>query len=115
MGIASKFNKGTGKKFNYEMDGKNFTYVKLSELKPDTTYTIKMFYINKKSKYGDAPCCVLDGNIVNLPKHTLDTVLEIINDAEAVEQINNGKFGIKSVSYEKDGKTLYAPEWVDID
>ena len=115
MGIASNFNKGTGKKFTYSMEGKNFTYVKLSELNPDSVYTVRMLYINKKSKYGDAPCAVLDGNIVNLPKHALDTVLDIINCAEAVEAINNGKFGIKSVSYEKDGKTLYAPEWVDID
>lgn len=102
------------KKFDFDMTGKSFTYVKPSELNPDEVYTVRMFYVNKKGKYGDAPCAVLDGNIVNLPSHLLEDVKNIISNPEAVEAVNAGKCGIQSYSYEKDGKDYYSINFVTI-
>lgn len=80
---------------------KNPVYLKLSEFAEGTTFTIKGLFINSKSQYGEQ-CSMLiqDGEtIVNLPKHLVKEVREILNDFETIEQIKSGKAGARVVSY----------------
>ena len=99
MSYATKFNK-SGNKFTFKQ-GDNVTYMSLEALfnmRESKIYPVKALYINKKSLYGDTPCIVIDENTtVNLPKHLLDTVNDMINDEECVKAINNGE--VKFVVY----------------
>lgn len=117
MSFASKRNKDV-KKFDIDTEG--FEYYNLDDLYEengeDYQYILKGFYINKKSKYGDAPVAITLDYFVNLPQHMLDTVKEICADADDVADINNDKVGFKIYSYEdeKHKKTCYSIRFEDI-
>lgn len=117
MSYAAKFNKGKGNKFNFKPD-EGAGYISLENLfnkNPEKIYDVKALYINTKSRFGDAPCVVIDPfNIVNLPKHLLETVKEMINDDECVDAINNNEVKFKIYSYNDKtfNKTCYGVEWL---
>lgn len=117
MSFASKFNKDV-KKFEFDTEG--LDYVSLNDLfennGADEVYTLRGFYINKKSKFGDAPVGMTDGCLVNLPSHMLDVVEKIMADDEAVADINAGKVGFTIYSYmdEKHNKICYSIKFVDL-
>ena len=115
MSYATKFNKGN--KFTFK-PADDVQYVSLEELynqNPEQIHDVKAFYINTKSIFGDAPCVAVDPVIiVNLPKHLLETVKEMINDAECVQAINNNEVKFKIYSYKDNtfNKTCYSVEWL---
>lgn len=122
MGIASKFNKAR----KFDIDTTGFQYKKLSDCFGENgakqVYRIAGIYINTKGKFDDAPVLAVTDNegfgyFVNLPSHLLDTCKEIMNDEEAVQAINKGKFGFTIYTYESNnakGRTLYSVEFVDM-
>lgn len=74
------------------------------------------------SPYGDTVfvCVIANGKPVNvdLPKSAVPVVRQILEDAEAVQEINSGKVGIslslyRSEKYKKDNCTSY--RFVEID
>lgn len=83
----------------------------LFEENPDLIHPIRSIYVNTKSKFGDAPVIVSDGYNINLPKHMTATVLEMMQDAEAMTLIRAGKVGIKIYTYTNEeefpGETFY--------
>lgn len=111
----TKYNKGS--KFSINTEG--FSFVKLSELfngDPSKVYVIRGVYLFN-TKYGLSPCLALDDRMVNLPSHTVNDINNMINDPEAVSQIEAGKGGFKIRTYDdsKHGRGLcYGIEWVDI-
>lgn len=115
MSYATKFNKGSRFNFTTSPDA---VYVSLEDLyakSPDDTYNVKSLYINKKSKFGDAPCVVVDKLvIVNLPKYLLATVSDMISDPECVAAINNGDVNFRVYQYQEQtfNKTCYGVEWL---
>lgn len=117
MSYAAKFNKGKGNKFNFKLDDVA-GYISLENLfnkNPEKIYDVKALYINTKSRFGDAPCVAIDPvTIVNLPKHLLETVKEMINDDECVDAINNNEVKFKIYSYydETFNITCYSVEWL---
>lgn len=117
MSIADKYNKT--KVFNFTIPSE-YQYHSLSDLfeknGKNKTYPVKALYINKKSRYGDAPIVATDECLVNLPSHLLDTVKEMINDDELVDAVNAGKFGFTIYTYEnKQRKELcFSVNWVDM-
>lgn len=117
MGI-SKFNH-SGRKFKFQTP-ESHTYKSLAMLyaeysdNPERVTVVRALYINHKSKYGDSPCMVTDFEIVNLPKHMTDDVKAIIADDSIVDDINSGRVGFKIAPYEKDNKTYYSIDWVEI-
>ena len=81
----------------------------------DKIYPVKALYINKKSVYGDAPCIVInEGTTVNLPKHLLETVIEMINDEECVNAINNCEVKFLVYRYYEPTykKNCYSIDWL---
>ena len=115
MSYATKFNKGN--KFTFK-PADDAQYVSLEELfnkNPEQIHDVKALYINTKSKFGDAPCVAIDPVIiVNLPKHLLETVKEMINDNECVDAINNNEVKFKIYSYKDSNfnKTCYGVKWL---
>ena len=116
MSYATKFNKSVNK-FTFKQ-GDNVTYVNLEDLLNmygGDIYPVKALYINKKSKFGDVPCVVINEDItVNLPKHLLDTIIDMINDEECVNAINNNEVKFKIYSYNDKtfNKTCYSVSWL---
>ena len=78
-------------------------------------------YINTKSQYGEAPVAgvadVKEPYMVNLPKHLLDQVRDMLNDTEAIEAIQLGRAGFVIRTYNPKGsnRVCYTVDWVDID
>ena len=106
-------NKGV-KRFDYVITDKH-EYRKLEELYKDNkdgVYVVRMFYTNKKSKFGENEVVVTDDYIINLPKHLTEKVEQIIKDDKYLELINQGKFGFKIYEYEyNEGKKTYSVNW----
>ena len=85
-------NKG---KFNINTNG--FSYKSLADLfnanGKDQVYPIHAVYINTKGKFGDAPVVALSDCFVNLPSATLESARAILDNADAIKAINDGKCG----------------------
>lgn len=98
----------------------DFEYTTLDVLFNDNSqsyvYPVKSLFLNKKSRYGTHPVVITDHELVDLPKHLLDTVKDMIADDECVSAINNGKVGFQIYQYidSKYKKTCYSVTWVDI-
>lgn len=115
MSFASKFNKGV----NFEIDTKDFTFVKLSDLyAQDSKQTIKIdgLYINK-GKLETQPVFISADRkqLINIPSHLTDTAREILSDDEAVNAIKDGKVGFTIYEYSnKQGKKCYSIKFADL-
>ena len=115
MSYATKFNKGNKFTFKPADDAQYVSLEVLYNKNPEQIHDVKALYINTKSKFGDAPCVAIDPIIiVNLPKHLLETVKEMINDVECVDAINNNEVKFKIYSYRDNtfNKTCYGVEWL---
>lgn len=120
MSFASKYNK-VSSVFNVDTEGWT-EYLDLEQLLktngPEKVYPVLGFYINRKSQYGDAPVIICDGYYVNAPRHMLKDVIEIMGDAEAIEDINNGLVAFKVRTYEAknyNNKLCYGVEFIDVE
>lgn len=117
MSFAKRFNTPTAS-FTFEMEGKTLPFADLRALAKqnglDAVYQLKMIYINKGGKFGDAPCLVTENNIINAPSHMLNTCKEVLLDQPSVSMINDGYVGFKLYSYSNKFGEQYAVEWVDI-
>lgn len=111
--LIDGLNKGI-RKFDYEITD-NHEYRKLEELFKDDkegVYVVRMFYTNKKSKFGENEVVVTDDYIVNLPKHLTEAVRDIRENDRYVQLINEGKFAFNIYEYEYgEGKTAYSVNW----
>lgn len=111
MGIANKYNRGN----KFDVDTTGFEYVKLTELKVGETYRLCGFYINQKGEYGASPVAILEDRFVNLPKHLLEVVRDMLIDDETIEAIRAGKFGFVPREYvDKKDKKRVSVEWCDL-
>ena len=115
MSYATKFNKGNKFTFKPVDDAQYISLEDLYNKNPDQIHDVRALYINTKSKFGNAPCVAIDPVIiVNLPKHLLETVKEMINDDDCVDAINNNEVKFKIYSYKDKtfNKTCYGVEWL---
>lgn len=113
MSFMNKFNKAQNL-FTFRTPT-DFKYRNLSTFQAGDRVKINALFINHRSKYGDAPVAVSDHELINLPKHTLDSVSAIIADRDAVDAINSGHVGIEIYEYmTNDGRTFKSVNWIDI-
>lgn len=100
MGIK-KFNKVVAT-YNYELND-DYTFISLEDLFTSTdensAFRILGFYTSTAGKYGEAPVVVIKNYLVNLPKHLLEPVKEIMADEEMTELINAGKCAFEIYTY----------------
>lgn len=98
-----KITKYGKKKSPFNVDTREFGFEKLTE----GEYHVMGFFINNKSKYGSNPVLITDGSFINLPKYMLGMVKEILEDSEAIEDINSGNTFAKFEEIETpNGKTF---------
>ena len=115
MSFATKRNRGG---IDWGVNTKDYPYVTMNELAekhPDDIWTVRGVYINNKSKYGPAPCLISDGLVLNLPRHMLQTVEEILKDAQDIADIKAGRvlFRLRPYQLDGDSRTFYSIEWLD--
>lgn len=115
MSFANKFNKGV----NFNIDTKDFKYVKLADLyKENGTDVITpingMFVV--KGKIETAPVFIDEQGkrLINIPAHLTATVREILADPEAVQAVKDGKVGFTIRTYESHAKECYTVNFVDL-
>lgn len=83
-------------------------------------FMIDCMYISTKGNYGDSPVVgVHDVNasfMVNLPKHLLNDVKDMLQDMEAIEAIQLGTAGFVIRTYTPKGsnRVCYTVDWVDM-
>lgn len=118
--LSNDLNKGI-KRFDYELNDKH-EYKTLEELykaDKEKIYVVRMFYTNKKSKFGENEVVVTDDFIINLPKHLTEIVADIIANDEHFNSIENGKFAFNIYEYEytqgKQTKHAYSVNWGTIE
>jgi len=104
----------------FKVDTEGFEFRKLGDLfnakRPDAVFHVYGLYINRKSKYGESPFAASDGYFISLPSHLVDVVKDILNDDEAIEQMNTGRAGLVIRTYEDDkGVTHYTADFVDVE
>lgn len=113
-GLMSRFNHTN----IFDVDTKNFKWVNLETLfntDPDKTYTLLGLF-TKGSKFGKEPDAIIQGYKVNLPRHLLDTVTDMLDDNQVIEAIKAGKVGFKVYSYHSNtyNKDAYSVTWLDL-
>lgn len=117
MKISEKYNKG-GLRFTYQMP-ENVNFYKLEEVYKNNEIVkpciCNGFYISKKGQYGEQAVVLSDGFFVNLPKHWVDTIKEMLTDKEVIKAVNEKKVYFDIEKYQKDGKDLYSIVWIDLD
>lgn len=120
MSIASKYNHGA--RFSVQFDA-DTPFTSLADLYNNNgsghVYLLRALFINRKSRYGDAPVAVAcDGeNIVkiNLPRFMLETVQQMLMDSEFIEAVNNKAVGFNIYPYDKEGCTCFSVSWLDVE
>lgn len=124
MGIASKYNK-QGNRFNYTIpENSDHVFIKASELfetipQNASGVVVKSMYINNKGKFGAHGVIVTEtpALLIDCPNHMTDTIRDIMNDAEAVEQINADKLAVRAYKYETKNAAsgfAYGLEFIDL-
>lgn len=122
MSFGNKYGR---KSVTWKVNTQGRKYFKLSELfdhhEAGHTYIMDCMYINDKSQYGDAPVCgVADARgsyMVNLPKHLLQDVRDMLQDQEAIEAIQLGRAGFRIRVYQPKGsnRNCFTVDWVDVE
>lgn len=118
--MANMMNKyNNNRRFTFEATD-DMPFMSLAELYlkhgADMIYPLRALYINTKSKFGPAPVAITDFAFVNLPKHMLATVEDMINDRETVQYINDGNAGFSIEQYTPRNypdRIAYSVTWVD--
>lgn len=113
-GLMSRFNHTN----IFDVDTRDFKWVNLEILfntDPDKTYTLLGLF-TKGSKFGKEPDAIIQGYKVNLPRHLLDTVEDMLDDNQVIEAIKAGKVGFKVYSYHSNtyNKDAYSVTWLDL-
>lgn len=108
MSFASRHNNTT---FTYDFDTKGFNYLKASALDDNTIYKLYGYFFTTGS-YGKQAILVTDKFYLNVPNYLVNDI-EKFSD-EDVTDIKHGKVGFKKSSYDKNGKTHYTIEWIDL-
>lgn len=116
QGLMSRFNNTNV----FGIDTTNYKYVGLKELfdtDPEARHKVLGFFVNTKGKFGPEPNAITDNKlIVNLPRHLLETVNELLDDNKYIEYIKQGHVAFTVYQYHsnKYNKDAYSVTWLDI-
>lgn len=117
MDILAKYNKSNVPMFTYDNEQQR-EFINLKGLYEangsNTTYRVDALFINTKSKFGNAPLVIIDGFMVNLPKHLLETVEEMKEDGSIVMMANNDRLGFNIYEYTGTHGKAYSINWVTL-
>lgn len=115
-GLMSKFNNSNV----FGIDTSKYKYVSLETLfntDPSAKHKVLGFFVNTKGKYGSEPNTIIENNlIVNLPRHLLDTVNEILDNNDYIQYTKEGHVGFSIYQYHsnKYNRDAYSVTWLDL-
>lgn len=115
-GLMSKFNNTNV----FGINTSNYKYTNLNILyntDPNATHKVLGVFVNTKGKYGAEPNAIIENNlIVNLPRHLLETVNELLDDDSYIDYIKSGHVGFSIYQYHsnKYDKDAYSVTWLDL-
>ena len=98
MGIK-KFNKGETLFNNTQRYDEFYTLKELYERDGEGTQYIVLGVYDFVSSYGRGAFAKSDGYNISLPSHMVDTIKDIRNDSESIEQINSLQVFIEIYTY----------------
>lgn len=104
-----------GKKFTVNAD--DFPFTTLDDvIKDNGNKTLKVDGVfTYQAKLGIRPVLIAEGLKIHLPKHCLNDVDKILNNAEYCKAINEGHCGFKTSQYtDKNGVTRNSGTFIDI-
>lgn len=102
---------------NWGIDTENWPYVKLADLEQFKRYPLHGCFITPDNGYGKGAVLISDQMLVNIPARYVDTVADIANTAEDVEQIRAGKaeFSYSEFMSEKYHRKGYRIDFHDVE
>ena len=115
--------KGIMQRFNhnniFDVETNNFKWVDLKTLyntDPEKGYQVLGLFTNNSGKFGTEPVAIVDGFLVNLPRHLLVAVQQMLDSDEIIQYIKDGHCGFKIYQYHSNryNKDAYSIEWLDI-
>lgn len=115
--------KGLMKQFNnqniFDIDTSKYKWISLKalyETAPKENHKVLGLFTNNGGKYGIEPVAIIDGFLVNFPRHLLDTVQQMLDSDEIIQYIKDGHvaFSIYQYHSSKYNKDAYSVEWLDI-
>ena len=116
QGLMSKFNNTNV----FGIDTSNYKYTNLNTLfntDPNAKHKVLGLFVNTKGKYGAEPNAIIENNlIVNLPRHLLETVNELLDDDRYIDYIKAGHVGFSIYQYHstKYNRDAYSVTWLDL-
>lgn len=114
--LMSKFNNTNV----FGIDTSDYKYTNLTTLyntDPDAKHKVLGLFVNTKGKYGAEPNAIIENNlIVNLPRHLLETVNELLDDDRYIDYIKEGHVGFTIYQYHssKYNKDAFSVTWLDL-
>lgn len=114
--LMSKFNNTNV----FGIDTSDYKYTNLATLyntDPEAKHKVLGLFVNTKGKYGSEPNAIIENNlIVNLPRHLLETVNELLDDDRYIDYIKAGHVGFTIYQYHssKYNKDAYSVTWLDL-
>ena len=112
----TQFNKNNFEKIEWNVNTKDFTFKKLSDLYNQGIKTIQVFgfFFVKSENYGLQPVAILKDCLLNLPTHKKDIISDMLKKPEAVNAIKNGECSLKLREYKsKYNKTCYDFDFIN--
>lgn len=107
--FAEKYNKGNVNPFKFDLKGYEFTSLKeLHNTDPNKVHALDGFYFTR-SKFGIKVVVVMSDvkKRVDMPVYLTKVFNDIVNNANAVEDIKNGKVGFIVRKYESHGRNCH--------
>lgn len=82
----------------------------------EVPFTVYGLYINTKGNFDPAPVVALEDRYVNLPAHMTGTAQKMLEDAELIRAMNEGRVGITVYKYtqRRYKRDCYSVNWVDL-
>ena len=115
--------KGLMQRFNhnniFDVETSGFKWVDLKTLfdtDPEKQYKVLGLFTNNSGKFGTEPVAIVDGFLVNLPRHLLVAIQQMLDSDEIIQYIKDGHCGFKIYQYHSSryNKDAYSIEWLDI-
>lgn len=112
-----QFNKGN----KFDIDTKDFKFIKLSELENDESYKNGIYPVKGMftmiSKFGKQGIFITDKALVNVPNHMIETIETILTSQELIDKINKGIVFFKLYKYMSKtyNKECYSIEFKEIE
>lgn len=114
--FAEKYNNGNENPFKFDLKGYEFTSLKeLHNTNPNAVHALNGFYFTR-GKFGVKVVVVMSDvkKRVDMPIYLTKVFNDIVHNANAVEDIKNGKVGFVVRKYESHGRNCHTISFNDI-